>query len=138
VRASQDTIAYYQDRVAVCKEDLTRHPDYEVGTTKEIKRVQERLNLCTQPTKEANSETFNEVYALERFLDRKCDGVPWLAAVTETTLSGGLHPLEIVDGFLVFTLMTKMRGKPLSYEYLASMECKERNRVRQGFKEALM
>ncbi|KAF2820668.1 hypothetical protein CC86DRAFT_428443 [Ophiobolus disseminans] len=82
--------------------------------------------------------TFNEIYALNQFAEHQCASAPWLLCFEEKALKSGLDALEVEGSFMVFTLMTKLRGTSLSYKYLQSLSPEQREHIRKAFKQALL
>jgi hypothetical protein len=138
VQASQDTVQYYQDRITEYKADIVKYPAHRTGTQKELIRSRQALRMCTKPTVQPNPNTFNEILALESLAKSKCPNAPWLLAFAETSVHPGLHPLEIVGGYLVFTLMTELDATPLNHDFLCSLRLEERGELCEHFKTALM
>jgi hypothetical protein len=96
------------------------------------------LRACTQPVEDANQDTHDEAAALERLGIMQCKHAPRLLDFASDTLQPGTHEEEIAGGFIVYTLMTKMPGKRLTYENFWSRPLKHREEIRAAFKEALL
>lgn len=63
---------------------------------------------------------------------------PHLLGAFGDWLPAGLDEQGMDSGFIVFILMTKVSGQPLTYEKIQSKTCQERDEVRATLKKAAM
>ncbi|KAH3911336.1 hypothetical protein HBH56_133530 [Parastagonospora nodorum] len=94
--------------------------------------------IATNPVEKPHEYTLNEVQALRKLGDKQCTHTPHLLGVVGDWLPSGLDEQGMENGFVVFILMTKVSGEPLTYEKMQSKTCKERDIVRAALKKAAM
>ncbi|KAF2868631.1 hypothetical protein BDV95DRAFT_118167 [Massariosphaeria phaeospora] len=127
----------YKSMIAGYKEDK----GYSAGdewVMREISRTHGHLLMCFKPSTGANTDTLDEVYALQRFADIQCEHAPWLLDVSTDAVKPGTHDEEIVGGYVVFLLMTKLPGTRIIYNHYWQLSLAERDEIRREFKKALL
>lgn len=145
IKAWESTERDYQKWIAECEDSLSTHPDVSVEARKdnedclkEINYARLSIHYCTHPTREVHQNTVNEIFALRNLADQHCQHAPWLLDFAELSVMPGDHPLGIVGGYYVVTLMTKIPGIQLTWQYLSDLSPAERDEIREAFKVALM
>jgi hypothetical protein len=138
VRASDEAIRYYKDRIASGSDDIIHHPGLRRELQTSIDEARLALHACTHPVAEPNDDTVREVIALRRLTDAQCRSAPHLLRFIETGVPHGLHEYGIVGGYVVMTLMTKMPGAALPYSTFCKMSREQRDEVREAFRSALL
>lgn len=123
--------------IEVLEEDLIRWPDCQ--QSKEAKALhQAALDLCTKPTNGPNQDTIDEIIGLDRLGSYGCESAPWLLNYTEDKVQPGTHEEEMVGGYVIFILMTKLPRVQLTCNNYWTLSLEEREEVREAFKQALM
>ncbi|KAF1851550.1 uncharacterized protein K460DRAFT_351460 [Cucurbitaria berberidis CBS 394.84] len=120
------------------EEELIHHPNSRVRTQRFIEQTQTAFNFCTSPAIEPNEDTVQEIAALRRSTDFRCQSAPQLLDFTETTVRPGMHEDCIVGGYLIFVLMTKTSGSRLPYDIFCKLSRAERDEFREAFRKALI
>jgi hypothetical protein len=94
--------------------------------------------IATNPVGKPHEYTLNEVQALRKLGDKQCTHTPHFFRVVGDWLPSGLDKQGMENGFVVFILMTKVSGEPLTYKKMQSKTCKEKEIVRAALKKAAM
>jgi hypothetical protein len=102
-----------------------------------MERTRRLLEACTQPSQSPNQDTYNEAAALQRLGDLACEHAAELLGFFISDVDLGTHSEEIAGGFLVYTFMTKLPGKRITYQDFFNRPLAERDEIRAAFKEAL-
>jgi hypothetical protein len=138
VRASSETETDYEERLSECIANFGHTPKDQEMTYREIKRVKTALDYCLAPATEPNTDTYNEIFALHRFADYECRSAPWLLSFSETTIQQAIHRRSILGGYLIYILMPKLPGKPLTQKFFRGCSSHERDQIRKAFQTALV
>jgi hypothetical protein len=117
---------------------LEQRPDDYENIRREANRALTALHQCKNPAAKPGPYTCNEAFALHCFADRECQSALWLLDSIVTTVSDHAHVAAIAGGYLVYTLMNKLPGRPLDYEYLKQSPRVGRDEIREAFKDDLM
>lgn len=79
-----------------------------------------------------------ELLALRRSAESYCQSAPHLLDFIEADVQPGMHNEEMLGGYAIYTLMTKVPGSTLSYDSFCKKSRFERDEIRRAFKDALM
>lgn len=96
------------------------------------------LRIATHPVDTPHEFTKQEIEALWHLRRENCGSTPQLLNTIGDFPAPGVDEQEMVDGYAVFILMTKVPGEPLTYDKYWKLLESERDEIRAAFKEALM
>ncbi|KAI4607423.1 hypothetical protein J4E83_009606 [Alternaria metachromatica] len=134
MRASIDTVEMYEGMIDDGEKELQDQNDAQIAFLSAYKH---HLEMCNAPASSCESPaTRNEVQALDLLEREDCQHSPWLYGTSIGTVRSGLHREAIVGGYSVLILMNKLPGKTLSMDMFCEMPLKDRQSVREAFKEA--
>ncbi|KAF2006571.1 hypothetical protein P154DRAFT_559103 [Amniculicola lignicola CBS 123094] len=137
VKSTSDIIHTLKESVAMWTERARQCPESkEIASNLELAQVE--LQAATEPVSIPNKATFVEYFALRRFTSMDCQYAPRLLCHTAVSVTPGTSRIEMVGGYAILMLMTKLPGEPLNYRGFWSMPLEEREAVRITFKEALL
>jgi hypothetical protein len=103
----------------------------------DIETLYYHRRVCTHSTSEPNQMTLDELDALQRFREHKCKSAPWLLDIAESPVQPGTHENEIVGGYMIWILMTKLPGERITYSTFCGKSLSERQEIRDAFRDAL-
>jgi hypothetical protein len=136
VSATEETIDDYQDNIDEISKELAEDPEDEETRTL-LARLKKSLRKCTHPTKKPNTDTMNELAALQHLADRACSSTHRLLDFERDGLPPGVHREAVAGGYVIIIVMTKLPGIQLSSEFLWQLKPAERENLRQDFGDAL-
>lgn len=94
--------------------------------------------IATNPIEIPHEYTFNEIRGPRKLKDTQCTCSPHLLQVVGDWLPPDVDKQAMEGGFVVFILMTKGPGKPLTYKTMKSKSTADRDEVQAAFKTAMM
>ena len=83
------------------------------------------------PTGIPNFHTRGEIEVLRLFKESQHDCAPWLLNVKQDILECGAHSCEMVSGYIVHILITKLPGKRL-YRHFWALPREARDEIREA------
>ncbi|KAH4066842.1 hypothetical protein HBH50_143790 [Parastagonospora nodorum] len=140
VKATTESLAVIDEHQSYYREQLSEDDTAETHQCMHdsIQYLEVLRCIATNPVEKPHEYTLNEVQALRKLGDKQCTHSPHLLGVVGDWLPSGLDKQGMENGFVVFILMTKVSGEPLTYEKMQSKTCKERDIVRAALKKAAM
>jgi hypothetical protein len=99
---------------------------------------QELRHIATHPVKTAHHYTIDELEALRILRDTDCAHTPQLLATISDVMPAGRDKQGMVGGFVVFILMTKVPGTPITPAMMETKTLEQMDEIRAAFKTAIM
>jgi hypothetical protein len=138
VIGDEDIIDYYEKAVERCAQTAKKDPLSAIRL-EDLDYARQALHSATHPSPVPNKASLKEVEALRLLGEAKnCAYTPQLLTYAGYNVKEDIDSQGIVDGYMLFMLMTKVPGQPISSDYYWALPISKREEIRQAFKTALM
>lgn len=138
IHGDAETKRRYNRLLMNCEHDIVHHPTETAFLQQRIDQYRQCLQWCDTSTSQPNEDSAREFFALSRLAEHRCSSAPWLLDMVITDVKAGMHSEEMIGGYMLVMLMTKIPGKMLLKSDFIQLPRAERDELRARFKEALL